>query len=125
MNFINRSSATELYDLAKKIGLENLIIIRKKEFNGVKDRYENIIINLDDTGAGSHWVAVNTKKKIYFDSYNQVAPRVISNEYKRLTHNFELQAIDAEMCGQLSILSLYYASKKKSKDFYKLFKDVY
>ena len=31
INFINRSSSSDLYDLANKIGLNSLIIIRKKD----------------------------------------------------------------------------------------------
>lgn len=66
MNLINRSSTNDLYTLAEKINLNSFIIIRKKDFNKYKDNYENIIINLDDNNKGSHWVAVNTKKKNIF-----------------------------------------------------------
>lgn len=124
MNFIHRSSTSDLANLAKKIGLTDLVIIKKSDFNKFK-KHENIIINLDDNGAGSHWCSINTKKKIYFDSYGQVAPSIIPKSYKRSTHNFELQTIDAEDCGQLCVLWLYYMKNGTNKDFYKLFGDVY
>ena len=124
MNFIHRSSTSELADLAKKIGLTDLVIIKKSDFNKFK-KHENIILNLDDNGAGSHWIGCNTKKKIYFDSYNQLPPKIIPKNYKSIEHNFELQTIDAEDCGQLTVLALYYIKNGKGEDFYKLFKDVY
>jgi len=129
-NLINRSSTNELYNLANKIGLENLIIIRKNKFNDYKNDYENIIINLDDISNGSHWVCVNTKKKIYFDSYNQIMPNIISKDYKQANSQFEIQSLSSEMCGQLCVLFLYYLQKYKNpdqaiKDFYSKFRDVY
>ena len=129
-NLINRSSTNELYNLANKLGLENLIIIRKNKFNRYKNDYENIIINLDDINNGSHWVVVNTKKKIYFDSYNQKMPNIIPKDYKQANSQFEIQSLSSEMCGQLSVLFLYFLQKIKNsdkaiKEFYKLFKDVY
>ena len=124
MNYINRSSSSYLLELAKLIGLNDLVVIPKSDFNKYK-KHENIIINLDSDGNGTHWCAINTKKKIYFDSYNQIPPKIIPKTYKSIKHNFELQTIDAEDCGQLSLLFLYYTSKGKTEDFYKLFKDVY
>ena len=125
MNFTNRSSTSELYDLANKIGLKNLVIINKSEFPQYKNSNKNIIINLDSVGNGSHWTAVVPKKKLYFDSYNQLPPAIIPNDYKSITHNMELQTIDAEDCGQLSILFLKYVSIGKKREFFKLFNDVY
>jgi len=129
-NLINRSSTNELYNLANKLELENLIIIRKNKFNRYKNDYENIIINLDDINNGSHWVAINTKKKIYFDSYNQKMPNIIPKDYKQANSQFEIQSLSSEMCGQLCVLFLYFLQKIKNsdkaiKEFYKLFKDVY
>jgi hypothetical protein len=129
-NLINRSSTNELYNLANKLELENLIIIRKNKFNRYKNDYENIIINLDDIDNGSHWVAINTKKKIYFDSYNQKMPNIIPKDYKQANSQFEIQSLSSEMCGQLCVLFLYFLQKIKNsdkaiKEFYKLFKDVY
>ncbi len=125
MNFTSRSSRGDLIKLAKSIKLSDLVVIRKSEFNKYKDKYENIIINLDDSGPGSHWCAINTKKKIYFDSYNLPAPEIVGNGYREVKHQFEIQSLDSSMCGQLCILFLYYCKKNKLNEFYSLFKDVY
>lgn len=128
MNIINRSSTEDLYKLADSIGLKDLIIIRKNKFNDVNN--ENVIMNLDDVNNGSHWTYANKKKKIYFDSYNQVPPNIIPKDYKQANSQFEIQSIHSEMCGQLCILFAYYLQKNKNPDkgireFYSKFKDVY
>lgn len=129
-NLINRSSTNELYALANKLGLKNVIIIRKNKFNDYQKDYENIIMNLDDINNGSHWICVNTKHKIYFDSYNQPMPNIIPKDYKQANSQFEIQSLNSEMCGQLCVLFLYYLQKNKNpdksiKEFYSKFKDVY
>jgi len=136
MNIINRSSTSDLYNLAEKLGLNDLIIIRKKDLKsnlpprreGV--HHENIIINLDDYAEGSHWVAVNTKKRIYFDTYNMPPPNAIPKNYKQANSRFQLQSLDSSFCGQASLLFLYYLQKNKNtsrgiKEFYAKFDDVY
>ncbi len=129
-NYISRSSINDLYNLAKKIKLKDLIIIRKNKFPDYQNNYENIIMNLDDINNGSHWVYCNTKKKIYFDSYNQVPPNIIPKDYKQANSQFEIQSLHSEMCGQLCILFAYYLQENKNTDeaikkFYNLFRDVY
>jgi hypothetical protein len=124
INFNNRSSTLDLYNIAKSIGIKNLKIIRKKDLRKYIHRYENIILNLDDNGAGTHWVALNTSKKLYFDSYNQAPPSIIPSDYK-FNKNFEIQAIDDEFCGQLCLIWIWYINNQSEKAFYKLFKDVY
>jgi hypothetical protein len=124
MDFTHRTSTADLYDLADKIGLKNLIITSKSGFAQAERQYESIVMNLNDT-VGSHWTAVNTKKKLYFDSYNQPPPECIPRSYKSANHDFEVQSIDAQDCGQLSVLFLYYCKYKSVREFYRLFKDVY
>lgn len=129
-NLINRSSTNELYALANKLGLKNVIIIRKNKFNDYQKDYENIIMNLDDINNGSHWICVNTKHKIYFDSYNQLMPNIIPKDYKQANSQFEIQSLNSEFCGQICVLFLYYLQKNKNpnksiKEFYSKFKDVY
>mgnify|MGYP001763931094 CR=1 FL=1 len=129
-NLINRSSTNELYALANKLGLKNVIIIRKNKFNDYQKDYENIIMNLDDINNGSHWICVNTKHKIYFDSYNQPMPNIIPKDYKQANSQFEIQSLRSEFCGQICVLFLYYLQKNKNpnksiKEFYSKFRDVY
>jgi hypothetical protein len=124
MNLINRSSSYDLYRLSEAIGLDGLIIITKRDFPLYEKHFENIIINMNDE-SGTHWVAVNTLKKVYFDTYNQPPPNIIPKKYKISNHNFEVQSIDAQDCGQLSLLFLYFIKFRSIPDFYKMFKDVY
>lgn len=123
MNLTQKTSTTDLYNLADQIGLD-IIVISKKEFPQCKRDHESIVMNLDDT-TGTHWVAINTKKKVYFDSYNQPPPMCIPRNYKESNHDFEVQSIDAQDCGQLSVLFLYYCKHKSIGAYYDLFKDVY
>jgi hypothetical protein len=123
-NLNRRSSILDLYNIARSIGLTNLKVIRKKDLRKYIHRYENIILNLDDIGSGSHWVAINTTKKVYFDSYNQPPPEIIPDDYK-YNKNFEFQSIDDEFCGQLCLLWTWYINNETEYKFYKLFKDVY
>lgn len=133
LNYIHRSSTTDLNNLAESIGLEKLIIIRKNDLLKYIDKFENIILNLDSVGGGSHWTSLNTKQKIYFDSYNQPKPQIVPRDYKQANSKFELQSINgrsSEMCGQLSVLVLYYLQKYNNPNialtkFYEKFKDVY
>ena len=68
---------------------------------------------------------MNTTKKLYFDSYAQPPPLEIPKNTKLASTNKELQNIEAEMCGQLCCLWLYYVNYKSNDDYYNLFKDVY
>lgn len=127
LNYINRSSTTDLYNLAESIGLTNLIIIRKNDLLKYIDKFENIIINLDNT-IGSHWCALNTKKKRYFDSYGQPPPLIVPKDYTYSKKKFEIQAISgasSEMCGQLSCIWLHFINNSTEKAFYANFKDIY
>jgi hypothetical protein len=133
LNLINRSSTTDLKNLAESIGLTDLRIIRKNELPLYIDKFENIIMNLDSVGGGTHWTSLNTKHKIYFDSYNQPKPQIVPRDYRQANSKFELQSINgrsSEMCGQLSVLVLYYLQKYNNPNigltkFYEKFKDVY
>lgn len=125
LNYINRSSTTDLYNLAESIGLKNLIIIRKSELPLYIDKYENIILNLGDS---THWCVLNTKKKRYFDTYGQPPPLIVPKDYTYSKKKFEIQAIDgasSTMCGQACCVWLWYINNKSETAFYKEFKDIY
>lgn len=125
LNYLKRSSILDLYNLASEVGLNDLIIIRKKDLNKNIHKYKNIILNLDDNGGGSHWVGINTKKKVYFDTYGEVPPNIIPKDYKQYKKDYELQDIDDEFCGQMTILALYYIDIGQEKKIYTIFKDIY
>ena len=80
------------------------------------------ILNLDDEGdnpvgnAGTHWVAyfVDSKKKIYFDSYGLEPPLELERYLKQhdntpiLMQTQQLQDTDETICGHLCLYVLYY-----------------
>lgn len=123
MNLINRSADYELYDLAKKLNINNFVITNKKDLpKYLKDKkIKNIILNI---GESTHWTALYKPDKIYFDSYAQLPPKIIK-DYKPASTIKEIESIDGQNCGQLCILFLYYCNYKSKQEFYKLFKDLY
>jgi len=127
MNFNRRTSTLDLYKILDDLGVTNTKIIRKHQLKETlrQKNFKNIIINLDDYGGGSHWVALNTDKKLYFDSYAQLPPYGVPKSYKRTSTHIQLQSVDGENCGPLCCLWLYYVNFKSNDDFYNHFKDVY
>ena len=127
MNFNKRTSTLDLYKILNDLGVHNTKIIRKHQLKDTlkEKKYKNIIINLDDFGGGTHWVACNTDKKLYFDSYSQPKPFGIPPSYKRSSTKKELQDVEGENCGALCCLWLYYINFKSNDKFYSLFRDVY
>lgn len=119
------TSTHELYKLCDDLKIKDVVIIRKGQLKHyLKNKnITNIIINLDDIGSGSHWVALNKRKKLYFDSYAQPSPQIIKN-YAYNTHK-EIQLISDKDCGPLCCLWLYYVNYDDQKNFYKLFNDLY
>jgi len=126
MQYTKASSSTDLYKLCNLIGVNKLIICRLNDVEKfLKDKnIENIIINLDNKGNGTHWVSCNKIKKIYFDSYAQPPPNVLK-DYKEASTSKQLQSISSADCGWLCSLWLYYINYKSNKEYYDLFKDVY
>lgn len=127
MNLIQRSSDYQLDDLLNQLGVKNHVICSKDELKKYlkKPTIQNIIFNMSSTDHGSHWVAINKGSKMYFDSYSIRAPTVVPKNYKRSSTKKELQSIDAQDCGALCCLWLYYTNFKSNKEYYDLFKDVY
>ena len=125
LNYNKRTSTLDLYKICNDLGIKDVKIIRKSDLKKTIPKYQNIIINLDDYGAGSHWVALNTSKKLYFDTYSQLAPFGVPSSYKRSSTKKELQSIEGKNCGPLCCLWLYYINNKSNDEFYKLFRDVY
>ena len=85
-------------------------------------------MNLDDISGGTHWTAINTKKKLYFDGYSQPKPNIVPNDYRESKLNFEIQSINSfnsTSCGGLSVLWLWYVNYSTERKFYSLYKDVY
>lgn len=127
MNLINRSSASDLYNLCDALGVKNIVVCSKDELRKYlkNKKVNNIIFNMANDQVGSHWVAINKAHKIYFDSYAQNYPSVVPRDYKLASSKKELQSISAQDCGQLCCLFLYYINFKTKDQYYKLFDDVY
>lgn len=121
MNLNKSTSAIQLGKLLRQMNIHNFDIMRKGEIH--KSRNDNLIINLDDFGEGSHWVALNKSHKLYFDSYNQPKPEEIPRDYKQ--HGKIIEGINQEDCGQLCVLWLYYINNSSEKQFYNLFRKLY
>ena len=126
-NYTKRTSTSDLYKLCKELGLTNVHVCRQSDLKQTlsNKRIRNIIINLDDYGGGSHWVAINTPKKMYFDSYAQYPPLSVPKVYKMASQKKEIQSIEATDCGALCALWLYYINYKSNPDYYQLFRDCY
>jgi hypothetical protein len=127
MDYTKTTSTQDLYGLLHKLNVKNAIVCRKGELKKYlkNKKIKNYIINLDDIGGGTHWVACNTSKKMYFDSYSEEMPLAIPKDYKRASTFKELQLIESTDCGGLCCLWLYYINNKSNAEYYRLFKDVY
>ena len=118
---LHTTSGTQLANLLKKLHVFDFDVVRKG--NIPYSHSDNIIINLDDTGRGTHWVAMNRTCKRYFDSYGQDPPKEVPPGY---THSRKIiEGIDGEDCGQLCALWLHYLNHRSESEFYKLFKSLY
>jgi hypothetical protein len=126
-HYTGRTSDKDLYHLSNQLGITNVIVCRKGELKKyLKNKMiKNYIINLDNYGGGSHWVAMNTSKKIYFDSYMQPKINEIPKDYKTSSQHKQLQSIESTDCGGLCCLWLYYINYKSNSEYIKLFKDCY
>ena len=126
-DFTQRTSVADLNHIAKILKVNNFTVCRLDELPRVLNQknIDNIVINLDSIGSGSHWVSINRTKKLYFDSYAQPAPNGVPKNYKLASQSKEVQSIAATDCGSLCLLWLHYVNYKSNAEYYKLFKDVY
>lgn len=125
---INRTSDLDLINLGKVLGIRNLVVCAKSKVKSylANPKVSNIVFNMsnDDFG-GTHWVALNKSKKMYFDSYALDKPSVVPKNYKLASQTKEVQSMEASDCGSLCLLWLYYINFKSNDEYYKLFRDVY
>lgn len=125
-DYTKRTSTQDLERICSDLGVP-VKVIRKHELPALlRSGYKGgIIMNLDDYGGGSHWVAMYTPKRLYFDSYARPPPKVVPRGYTQASQKKELQSIESSDCGGLCCLWLYYVSHRSNEEYYKLFKDVY
>lgn len=116
------TTAEDLMDLAQSLGIK-IEVGRIQELNKLKGPY--LVLNLDRTGGGNHWIAVDKSKKTYLDSYgftfNEQRPKELS-EYMPQTTSKQIQSLDSQMCGPIAVAWLAAQDREKLID---MFKDVY
>jgi hypothetical protein len=132
-DLINRpTTAEDLMELAQSLGI-SIDVGRIQELNSsgrnssgrksLKGPY--LVLNLDRTGSGNHWIAVDKSKKTYLDSYgftfNEQRPKELS-EYMPQTTSKQIQSLDSQMCGPIAVAWLAAQDREKLID---MFKDVY
>lgn len=115
---LSRTSDNDLLSLARLLGVKIDQIDFKEKMKRTADY---AILNMGNplTG-GSHWIAVSSKHKMYFDPLGLPRPRVIPKSYSY--REFSIQNPQYGHCGQYCVLWLYYLQHGRLDDFYKLFK---
>ena len=85
-----------------------------KKLPGKSNDFYSIINYNNSNQPGSHHVAFISKnnKRYYFDSFGFEPQQEIIKRYSPLrTSNYQVQAYNTELCGQLSLLVIYLISK--------------
>jgi hypothetical protein len=79
-----------------------------------------MILNLGNLAiGGTHWVAVDNVKKIYFDPLGASPPTYIPRDYQY--NNLQIQNFNFGHCGQYCVLFLVYSKADELDRFYNLF----
>ena len=114
----NTSNGLELIEAAKDLGI-TIDAIRKKDLV-LKDG-ENYIVNLDDNGSGSHWVACCRMDNTvyYFDSFGLPPIREIEEipDVEILYNNSTIQHDNSTSCGWYCLKFLDYMNRDPSNGF--------
>jgi hypothetical protein len=83
------------------------------------------ILNLGNMRiGGSHWCAVNTESKEYFDPLGAPEDNYIPKDYTTNNH-IPIQNMKFSRCGQYTVLFLYYSNRGETDEFFDLFKIGY
>jgi hypothetical protein len=127
LDYAARSSVSDLEGLLEKLNVSGVHICRLSQVKAaLSKKYKSLIINLDNYGPGTHWVALDTKTRKYFDTYAEEMPEEIPRGYTRASTHKQLQDLTGTACGALCVLWLYYVRKSNGEaTYYKFFKDVY
>ena len=126
---MNTLSSLDLEQLVKQYGINNFNGIYSKDLvpsNLVQGWY---IINLEshDKGNGTHWTCfkiTNDKLNIYFDSFNFIAPIMVSELIAPYVYNDkQIQDTMSSACGFYCIACMNYIEKHNAVGDYLAFKD--
>lgn len=119
-NMLNKSatSASDLYKLLHSLNIHDCFVGLINEFDERKP-YQILLIKRSIISMG-HWVAVDNRNKIYFDSFGMPPPINIPKSYSY--SNLDIQNIRSGHCGQFAVLFIYFAKRNQIPEFYNIFK---
>ena len=113
----SRTSREDLLKLLRDAGINNA----KVDWSYMFDKnIPYMILNLGNhILGGTHWVAVDNIKKIYFDPFGAAPPTYIPKDYQY--NNLQIQNFNFGRCGQYATLFLIYSKADELDRFYNLF----
>jgi hypothetical protein len=110
----NITSNMDLKTYLMFLGVNNVLIRSKDNFENTYAKNGNYIVNLADANEdGTHWTALYIKgdMSIYFDSYGLAPPKHIQEftRNKTLLYNTDhIQSFNSTACGYYCVLFLYH-----------------
>lgn len=117
------TSETDLKNLAKLLGFK--IDYIGFGSNWSPDKGKLCILNLGNMRiGGTHWTAVNTESKEYFDPLGGPPDDYIPKDYKTNNH-MPIQNMRYGRCGQFCAIWLYYSNRGETDEFFDIFKIGY
>ena len=117
-DFLNKygtdtSTNIQLLQWAKELKIPNFHVIMKNEIENLKGRKKNLYIICNyqsEDERGTHWIAMfkSKTKSFYFDSFGLPLLKEAQDFLKHGVYStFELQKINQNFCGQLSLWVLH------------------
>lgn len=117
-SFLRKAMTTrkEIEEMMKKLGINGNVAWQMDFDKSIP--YQ--ILNLGNGMiGGTHWVAVDNRKKRYFDSFGLPPPQFIPDDYEWIP--LQIQNINYGHCGQFALLFLWYSMRDEIDQFYNIF----
>ncbi len=122
MGLLNKPRTTmeDLKKLLHEAGLDDAKIDWSYNFDKSVPR---MILNLGHPliMGGTHWVAVDNQKKMYFDPLGAGPPSFIPRDYQY--NSLRVQDFNFGRCGQYAVLFLAYSKAGEIDRFFNLFEE--
>jgi hypothetical protein len=113
----SRTTQEDLVKLLREAGIKNAKVDWAHMFD---KNIPYMILNLGNSFiGGTHWVAVDNVKKIYFDPLGGSPPTYIPKGYQY--NNLQVQDFNFGKCGQYAVTFLVYSKANELDRFYNLF----